>query len=162
MSAPLKTLENTGQTGTFPKNSAKVHSGPDNQRQSQNAANPRGSPHCGLPRTALAQKSANAFLLLLPSSSAEPRTSPKIRPKAVRNPPPGQGCCPPPKEATQRLTGANTGVLRPVPPVSAGRGDVQRPSPRGAVGVDCAAPVPAPPAGSCRAGNRSACVRLSA
>ena len=58
-----------GADGFFTKNSAKVHSGSDNQRQSQNAANPRGSLHCGLPRTALAQKSANAFLLLLVGAS---------------------------------------------------------------------------------------------
>ncbi len=103
-----------GADGFFTKNSAKVHSGSDNQRQSQNAANPRGSPHRGLPRTALAQKSANAFLLPLPSSSAEPGKSTKIRPKEALNPSPGQGRCPTPKEAAQRLTGANTGPLRPM------------------------------------------------
>ena len=119
--APTESLVNTGLTGFFTKNSAKVHSGPDNQRQSQNAANPRGSPHCGLPRTALAQKSANAFLLPLPSSSAEPGKSTKIRPKEALNPSPGQGRCPTPKEAAQRLTGANTGVHwgYPAPPVFA-------------------------------------------
>ena len=112
-----------GADGFFTKNSAKVHSGPDNQRQSQNAANPRGSPHCGLPRKALAQKSANAFLLPLPSSSAEPGKSTKIRPKEALNPSPGQGRCPTLKEAAQRLTGANTGLLRPVPPASAALAD---------------------------------------
>lgn len=112
-----------GADGFFTKNSDKVHSGPDNQRQSQNAANPRGSPHCGLPRTALAQKSANAFLLPLLSSSAEPGKSTKIRPKEALNPSPGQGRCPTPKEAAQRLTGANTGLLRPVPPASAALAD---------------------------------------
>jgi hypothetical protein len=44
MSAPLKTLENTGQTGIFPKNSAKAYWEPLNQRQSQNPANPRQLP----------------------------------------------------------------------------------------------------------------------
>lgn len=108
-----------GADGFFTKNSAKVHSGSDNQRQSQNAANPRGSPHCGLPRTALAQKSANAFLLLLLSSSAEP----KMSSKTARKPFPGQGRCPAQKELTQRLTRANTGLLRPVPPASAALAD---------------------------------------
>ena len=108
--APAESLVNTELTGFFTKNSAKVHSGPDNQRQSQNAANPRDSPHCGLPRTALAQKSANAFLLPLFSSSAEPEKPPKICPKTARNPSPGQGRRPAPKEVTQRLAEANMGV----------------------------------------------------
>ena len=162
MSAPPKTLENTGQTGIFPKNSAKAYWKTENQRQSQNPSTPRGSPHCGLPRTALAQKSANAFLLPLFSSSAEPEKPPKICPKTARNPSPGQGRRPAPKEATQRLTGANTGVLSPVLPASAVHGNVRqtlRPWPTGADGT---ASRPVSMAGSCRAGNRSACVRLSA
>ena len=89
---------------------------------------------------------------------------PENPPESGSKSPPGQGRCPPPKEATQRLTGANTGVLwsHSVLPASVGRGDARRPSPQGAIGVDCAAPVPAPPAATCRAGSRFACVRPSA
>ena len=50
MSAPPKTLENTGQTGIFPKNSAKAYWEPLNQRQSQNPATPRGGPPKRKPR----------------------------------------------------------------------------------------------------------------
>lgn len=97
MPAPAESLVNTGLTGFFTKNSAKVHSGSDNQRQSKNAANPRGSPHCGLPRTVLAQKSANALILPLPSSSAELGKSTKIRPKEALNPSPGHRDAAPPR-----------------------------------------------------------------
>ena len=44
MSAPPKTLENTGQTGIFPKNSAKAYWEPLNQRQSQNPLKPPWQP----------------------------------------------------------------------------------------------------------------------
>ena len=48
-----------------------------------------------------------------------PESPPQTRPKAALNPSPGQGRCPAPKEATQRLTGANTWVIQPAPPVAA-------------------------------------------
>ena len=48
-----------------------------------------------------------------------PESPPQNRPKAARNPSPGQGRCPTPKEATQRLTGVNTVVLQHAPPAFA-------------------------------------------
>ena len=53
------------------------------------------------------------------SSSAEPEKPPKICPKTARNPSPGQGRRPTPKEITQRLTEANTGIPRSVLPAVA-------------------------------------------
>ena len=55
-----------------------------------------------------------------------PERPPQNRSKAARNPSPGQGRYPAPKEATQRLTGANTGVLQPVPPAFAVPVDVRQ------------------------------------
>lgn len=52
-------------------------------------------------------------------SSAEP----KMSSKTARKPFPGQERCPAQKELTQRLTRANTGLLRPVPPASAALAD---------------------------------------
>ena len=58
----------------------------------------------------------SCFSFRPPQSRGSP---PKIRQKAARKFSPGQGHCPAPKEATQRLTGANMGVIQPVPPVFA-------------------------------------------
>ena len=48
---------------------------------------------------------------LSPASFSAHRKLAQIRPKKARNPPPGQGCYPPSKEAAQRLTGANRGYF---------------------------------------------------
>ena len=46
-----------------------------------------------------------------PASFSAHRKLAQIRPKTARNPPPGQGCYPLLKEATQRLTRANKGYF---------------------------------------------------
>ena len=72
------------------------------------------------PPNPLRWASAGALFL----SSAEPEKPPKICPKTARNPSPGQGHRPAPKEVTQRLTEANMGAPRSVLPVVAAPGSV--------------------------------------
>lgn len=115
MPARPESLTNTGLMGIFTKNSVKAYLESYNQRHFQNPANPRGSPHCGLPRPALAQKSANAFLLLLLSSSAEPRKFPPPEnppDSGLESPLWGRDATPPRRRPHSGLQGRTRGFCR--------------------------------------------------
>ena len=108
-------------------------------------------------RADVSRRSGGNDASLLSCFFLRPESPPQTRPKAALNPSPGQGRCPAPKEATQRLTGANTGVIGAAAlsafSVPADARQRLLPWPVGAGGTD---PPPVSMAAVCRAVSRFA------